>query len=422
MNDVLVDVRHVSKSFDVDGDARLVLDGVDLQLRAGEIVALLGRSGSGKSTLLRIIAGLVAPSSGAVHCRGEVLDGISPGTAMVFQNFALMPWLTVQDNVELGLAARGVAPKARHERAARAIDVIGLDGFESAYPRELSGGMRQRVGFARALVLEPEVLLMDEPFSALDVLTAENLRRELITLLGDSEGAARAVCLVTHNIEEAVMLADRIIVLGADPGRVRAEIAVDTPRPRDTRSRAFRAVVDEIYGLLTGTTADHVAQPTMVPLPVASVEGIAGLVDIVAAGGGHVDLPEIASTLNFEIDDLLPLLDGAALLGFLTVAEADVELTATGWTFRNGDIQARKQIFAESARGRAPLVRAICSALAANGEGGLHADFFVDLLTRRFGPDDARRQVDGAIAWGRYGELFDYDTDSDSITVPGETH
>ncbi|MCV7082751.1 ABC transporter ATP-binding protein [Mycolicibacterium insubricum] len=249
---VIVSLDHLTKSFPgPSGEQLLVLDDINLDLREGEIVALLGRSGSGKSTLLRTIAGLIAPSSGMVGYRGRELNGANPGTAMVFQTFALMPWLTVQDNVELGLAARGVPPAQRRTRALAAIDTIGLDGFESAYPKELSGGMRQRVGFARALVLEPDLLLMDEPFSALDVLTAENLRNELMQLWSGNEFPTKAICLVTHNIEEAVLLADRVIVLGANPGRIRAELTVGLDRPRDRRAAGFEAVVDKLYALLT---------------------------------------------------------------------------------------------------------------------------------------------------------------------------
>lgn len=416
----LIALRNVSLGFGPPGDERLVLDGVDLDLRRGEIVALLGRSGSGKSTLLRIVAGLVAPSAGSVRHRGEEVDGANAGTAMVFQSFALMPWLTVQDNVELGLVARGMSPAERRERALRAIDVIGLDGFESAYPRELSGGMRQRVGFARALVLDPEVLLMDEPFSALDVLTADHLRDEIETLWAGPESRGRAACLVTHNIAEAVQLADRIVVLEADPGRIRAEVAVDLPRPRDRRSHAFTALVDAVYGLLTGASQEPrtAVTPTSDPLPNASVEGIAGLVDIVAANGGRVDLPDIADRLAFDIDDLLPLVDGAAMLGFVTVADADIEITPTGRDFTTADIQDSKQMFAGATRRHAVLVRSVCSTLDASDEGRITSAFFVDLLRRRFGEADARRQVDTAIAWGRYGELFDYDAASDVISDP----
>ncbi len=424
MDNVLMSLQHVDKSFEgTTGEPLRVLDDINLDLREGEIVALLGRSGSGKSTLLRTIAGLIAPTSGEVRYRGEQLNGANPGTAMVFQTFALMPWLTVQENVELGLEARGVAPAERKTRALKAIDVIGLDGFESAYPKELSGGMRQRVGFARALVLEPDLLLMDEPFSALDVLTAENLRTELMSLWGRHDFPTKSICLVTHNIEEAVLLADRVVVLGANPGRVRAEVAVNLARPRDRRSPAFAAIVDSLYGLLTGSgpaeeTPDPVAaSPTSSPLPDATVGGLAGLVEITAAHDGHVDLPDIAADLSFDIDDLLPLVDAAAMLGFVTVSGGDLTVTDIGRTFTRADIQTSKQIFAAAARERAPLVRTICRALGSSADGTLRSEFFLDLLRRGFSPDDARRQLDTAIAWGRYGELFDYDTDTDEITL-----
>lgn len=264
--------------------------------------------------------------------RGDELDGANPGTAMVFQTFALMPWLTVQDNVELGLAARGIPPRTRRDRALQAIDLIGLDGFESAYPKELSGGMRQRVGFARALVLEPDVLLMDEPFSALDVLTAENLRTELMSLWQRDDFPTKAVCIVTHNIEEAVLLADRVLVLGANPGNLRAEVEIDLARPRDRKSPAFAALVERLYDLLTGRDPAAVepaqATPTARPLPPASVGGLAGLVELVHARGGHADLPDLAAELSFEVDDLLPLVDAAALLDLLFVAGGDLHLTA----------------------------------------------------------------------------------------------
>src|SRR5262245_20926155 len=258
VDEVLVSVEHLNKCFTgAAGDTLQVLDDISVDLRAGEIVALLGRSGSGKSTLLRSIAGLIAPTSGSVRYRGAELNGANPGTAMVFQTFALMPWLTVQQNVELGLEARGARPAERAQRALRAIDLIGLDGFESAYPKELSGGMRQRVGFARALVIEPDVLLMDEPFSALDVLTAENLRTELLELWADGEFPTKAILMVTHNIEEAVLFADRIIVLGTNPGRINAEVPIDLDRPRDRRTSGFEALLDRIYGIMTGREAEQ---------------------------------------------------------------------------------------------------------------------------------------------------------------------
>jgi NitT/TauT family transport system ATP-binding protein len=424
VRDTLISVERVSKSFaGTAGDELRVLDDISIELRAGEIVALLGRSGSGKSTLLRTIAGLIAPSSGRVRYRGTVLNGANPGTAMVFQSFALMPWLTVQDNVELGLAARGVSAARRRERALAAIDLIGLDGFESAYPKELSGGMRQRVGFARALVLEPDVLLMDEPFSALDVLTAENLRNELMSLWTGEEFPTKAVCIVTHNIEEAVLLADRVIVLGANPGHIKAEVAVRLDRPRDRKSAAFIALVNQLYDLLTGRDSSVAepepteATPTARPLPIASVGGLAGLVEIVHAKGGQADLPDLAAQLSFEVDDLLPLVDAAAMLDLLYVTGGDLHLTAIGKAFTTADIQHSKKIFADQARDRAPLVRTICRALDTSTDGTLRAGFFLDLLRRGFSTRDAKQQLDTAIAWGRYAELFDYDTNTDQITL-----
>jgi NitT/TauT family transport system ATP-binding protein len=423
--EVLIDVKGVCKSFPgAAGDELLVLESIDLQLRTGEIVALLGRSGSGKSTLLRIIAGLIPSTSGTVCYRGAELNGANPGAALVFQSFALMPWLTVQDNVELGLAARRVTPAQRKERALDAIDMIGLDGFESAYPKELSGGMRQRVGFARALVLEPDLLLMDEPFSALDVLTAENLRTELVNLWATDNFPTKAICIVTHNIEEAVLLADRVVVLGANPGRILAEVRVDLVRPRDRRAPAFEVLVDQLYGLLTGRdTTEAVpetaaaATPITRPLPYATVGGMAGLVEIVFANGGNAGLPALADTLSFEIDDLLPLVDGAVMLGLVTIDHGELTLTKIGAHFFTADIQHSKQIFATQARSRAPLVRTICKALTGSADGNLRAGFFLDLLRRGFSEEEAQHQLDIAIDWGRYGELYDYDRVSDEITA-----
>jgi len=420
-DNVLIQLEHVSKSFaKPDGGQLLVLDDINLDIRAGEVVALLGRSGCGKSTLLRIIAGLVAPTTGHARYRDTELTGANAATAMVFQNFALMPWLTVQKNVELGLQAHRMAPAERRQRALDAIDLIGLDGFQSAYPKELSGGMRQRVGFARALVLQPDLLLMDEPFSALDVLTAENLRNELMTLWTGQDFPTQAICLVTHNIEEAVLLADRVIVLGTKPGHILAELLNVLQRPRDRRSPSFEAFVDKLYALLTGTgpatlVEPVTATPTNHPLPRATVGGLAGLVEIVHGKGGRVDIPEVAADLNIDAKDLLPLVDAAGLLDLLRVSGADLELTTAGKEFATADIQTSKRIFALQARTRAPLVRTICNALRDCPDGSLRASFFFDILQQEFSPAEAQQQLDIAIAWGRYAELFDYNTHTDLI-------
>jgi NitT/TauT family transport system ATP-binding protein len=425
----IIEVSHVFKTFtSPDGSPLPVLEDITLGLDEGEIVALLGRSGSGKSTLLRCIAGLIEPTEGTISYRGEVLNGACHGVSMVFQSFALLPWLTVRQNVELGLEARGVPPGERRERAERAIDTIGLDGFESAYPKELSGGMRQRVGFARALVVEPDALLMDEPFSALDVLTSQNLRAELLRLWTQSDFPTKAMLIVTHNIEEAVILADRIFVLGANPGRIRAEIPVGLPQPRDRHDPAFEALVDEIYGFMTGRDSgapSHVwtvaspgeGSPVDTPLPAATVGGMAGLLEIVAARGGREDLPELASDLTFEVDDLLPLVDAAQLLGLAGVEDADLQISEDGEVFVAADIHESKQIFARRARERAPLVRAIYNALTTTKDGTLGENFFLDLLRRGFTEDEAREQLRIAVDWGRYGELFDLDTHTGQLTL-----
>ena len=429
----IVAVANLSKAFTTpDGGPLPVLDDITLRLNEGEIVALLGKSGSGKSTLLRCIAGLIAPSGGTVAYRGTPLNGANPGVAMVFQSFALLPWLTVRANVELGLEARGVPIEQRRVRAEEAIDRIGLDGFESAYPKELSGGMRQRVGFARALVVEPDALLMDEPFSALDVLTAENLRNELLNLWAGDRFPTKAILIVTHNIEEAVQMADRIIVLGTNPGRIRTEVVNDLPRPRDRRTAQFEAMVDHIYGVMTGHTEDGrgpesasvptLASPTDLPLPHASVGGLAGLLEVLNARGGRDDLPELADLLTFEVDDLLPLTDAAELLGFADIDNADLQLTPTGKEWVEADILTSKNIFANQARHRAPLVRAILRGLESTNDGTLSERFFLDLLGRGFSHDEARAQLDTAIDWGRYGELFEYDaTDAELVLTRPET-
>ncbi|WP_369393149.1 nitrate/sulfonate/bicarbonate ABC transporter ATP-binding protein [Streptomyces sp. CG1] len=435
---VIVEADSVTKAFTTpDGRALPVLDDISFSLAEGEIVALLGKSGSGKSTLLRCVAGLIAPSAGTISYRGTPLTGANPGVAMVFQSFALLPWLTVQQNVELGLKAQGVAEDERRERALKAIDLIGLDGFESAYPKELSGGMRQRVGFARGIVVEPDALLMDEPFSALDVLTAENLRNELVGLWEGHEAPVKSILIVTHNIEEAVLLADRILVLSSNPGRIQAELKVDLPRPRDRNSPRFESIVDTVYDILTGreeaaaaaveaapaaavAAARPAPTPTNAPLPGVSVGGLAGLLEILVARGGRDGLAEISDELSFEIDDLLPLVDAAVMLELAQVDGADIAVTDAGREFVAADILTSKQLFARHAAKHAPLVRAIVQALAATDGNTLREGFFLDLLRRGFSAEEARNQLETAIDWGRYAELYDYDRDDARLTLePG---
>jgi NitT/TauT family transport system ATP-binding protein len=417
----LISVRSLSKSFSGPGGRPIpVLDNINLDVAEGEFAALLGRSGSGKSTLLRCIAGLMAPTEGEVQFRGHRLTGTNRETSMVFQTFALMPWLTVQQNVELGLEARGVSAEERAERALRAIDIVGLDGYESAYPKELSGGMRQRVGFARALVVEPAALLMDEPFSALDVLTSENLRGELLELWEGHRFPTKTIVMVTHNIEEAVLLADRILVLGTNPGRIRSDIVNPLPRPRRRRTPDFDELVDQIYRLMTKRPAAD-EQPAAVggpgagtisdtPLPHATVDGLSGLAEILLAmHGGSADLADLAESLGLEVDDLLPLVDALVLLGFADLREDRLEQSANGKVFAGASIQESKQIFARACLERAPLVRTIYRSLRGTTDDTLPAGFFLDILRTSFGEEEAARQLDVAVNWGRYAELYDYD-------------
>ena len=415
----LISVRSLSKSFAGPGGRPLpVLDDISLDVREGEFVALLGRSGSGKSTLLRCIAGLMAPTEGRVLFRGTPLTGTNRETAMVFQTFALLPWLTVQQNVELGLEAQGIAPASRSERALRAIDIVGLDGYETAYPKELSGGMRQRVGFARALVVEPAALLMDEPFSALDVLTSENLRGELLELWEGQRFPTKTIVMVTHNIEEAVLLADRILVLGTNPGRIRSDMTNPLPRPRRRRTPDFDELVDHIYRMMTQRqTATEQPAATIplgtvsdTPLPQATVDGLSGLAEILLGRhGGAADLADLADSLGLEVDDLLPLVDALVLLGFAELHADRLQLTANGQVFAGASIQDSKEIFARASLDHAPLVRTIYRALRGSLDDSLPAGFFTDILRNSFGEEEASRQLDVAVNWGRYAELYDYD-------------
>jgi NitT/TauT family transport system ATP-binding protein len=431
-NEALLAAEGVFKVFPKpDGAGEFtVLQDVSLTLRSGEVMALLGRSGSGKSTLLRILAGLIPPSRGRVLSSGRELRGANPDVAMVFQSFALLPWLTVQENVEVGLEAQAVPPTERRTRALQAIDMVGLDGFESAYPKELSGGMRQRVGFARAFVVRPKVLFMDEPFSALDVLTAENLRGEIGDLWEAGTFPAASVLLVTHNIEEAVLLADRVIILGANPGRVRGTVQIDLPRPRARSHPHFKDLVDYIYTVMTNPEV-AVATPTLIevarspyarPLPHARAGGISGLLEILEASGGNVDLPVLAQRLQLEVDDLLPILDATTLLGFAAVTAGDVILTDVGRDFATTTILRSKDLFRQQVLARAPMIGAIAQALSETKDGDLRADFFLDLIDEHFPAEEAERQFATAVDWGRYAEIFEYDAVAGQVhrTVPSQ--
>jgi NitT/TauT family transport system ATP-binding protein len=426
----IAEAVQVEKSFLQPAGRQIqVIAPTDLAVEPNTITALLGPSGSGKSTLLRILTGLVAPSKGIVLWHGKPLHDCAPNLAIVFQSFALFPWLTVLDNVETPLLARGMEHFERHHRALRALHAVGLQGFESAYPKELSGGMKQRVGIARALALEPEILFMDEPFSALDVLTAENLRGELMELWLNKKIPTRSIFLVTHNIEEAAQLADRILVLGRNPARIRADFRIPLKHPRDRNSAAFLVYVDYIYKLMTQPelqpSLPSAAPPVKPPypmLPHARPGGIAGLLELLNDRGGKDDLYHIAEDLLWEVNDLLPILEAATLLGFARTEKGDVEITEQGRAFANADIPTRKALFRDAALDRATLLQQIKTCLASKSDGAMPLEFFRDMLDEHFSKEETQRQIETALYWGRYGEIFSYDAESDRLSLHRVEH
>jgi NitT/TauT family transport system ATP-binding protein len=416
----LLEARGIVKAYGRGERSFVAIRDVDLEVRAGEFVCLLGPSGCGKSTLLRIVTGLNAPTAGEVLYRGTRLVGVNPHATIVFQTFALYPWLTVQENVELALKAQGLPAAEREPRARRLIDTVGLDGFESAYPRELSGGMRQKVGFARAMAVEPELLCLDEPFSALDVLSAEALRGELLELWHNHTLPTKAILMVTHNIEEAVLLADRIVVMGKDPGHVVTEVAVGLRHPRRRKDAAFQALVDRVYGAVAGRSlvdAAREAAATTGPfgprLATARPNAVAGLVEKLRIDGGQVDLYRLAAELNYELDDLLPIVEAGELLGLVTVREGGLLLAPVGETYADATILARKELVAGRLL-RLPVIRWVFETLQRHDDQRIARDFFLEELTSRYG-DFAENQLDAVISWGRFAELFAFDDDTDEL-------
>ncbi len=409
-----------------DRTGRLVLDRLDFTLHDGEIVAVLGKSGSGKSTFLRILAGLIPASEGRVEYRGALVSSPVQGVAMVFQSFALFPWLTVLGNVELGLEAQGVSAAERRRRAVDAIDVIGLDGFESAYPKELSGGMRQRVGFARALVVNPDILLLDEPFSQLDVLTAETLRNDLAELWQQHRIPTKGILMVSHNIEEAVEMADRILIFSSDPGRISAEVPVALAQPRAPDSAPFRQIVDQVYTLLTavpGRDGRRGAKPEPIGLgyrlPDAAVQQLSGLIERLTEEPyrGRADLPHLADEENLVVDELFPLIDGLQLLGLAHVSGGDIELTAAGRVYADADMLARKQMFADALLKHVPLAAHIRRVLDERPGHRAPAARFLRELEDHLSEEEAERVLDTVINWGRHAEIFAYDYDDEVLSL-----
>jgi NitT/TauT family transport system ATP-binding protein len=456
----IIEAVGIEKSYPQPDGTRIQVVGLtNLSVEPGKIVALLGPSGCGKSTLLRMLTGLSQPSSGSLLWHGKPLDGQTPNVAIVFQSFALFPWLTVLENVEAPLEAKGVAAVERRKRALRTLDTVGLDGFETAYPKELSGGMKQRVGFARALVVEPEVLFMDEPFSALDVLTAENLRGELLELWLNEKMPTSAIFIVTHNIEEAVMLADRVMVLGRNPARIRSDFNIRLKQPRDRKSARFVELVDYIYKVMTEPELEHAlpdAETTaeiILPtgaltkdalkdatkkqgaplrtakyqmLPHARVGGIAGLVELLHDRGGREDLFRLSEELVMDVEDLLPILEACVLLGFAWLKEGDVQITPAGVMFADADIQRRKELFRQASLEHVTILKQIDSILKRKSDHSIADEFFHDILDEHFSEDEVQRQFETAMNWGRYAEIFDYDREKNRLVqteppAPAET-
>ncbi|MEB3100130.1 ABC transporter ATP-binding protein [Ferviditalea candida] len=415
MKKALIELQQISKRYDLPNQANVsILEDININIMEGELVSILGPSGSGKSTLLRIIAGLVSPSQGLVLYNGKPIVGTNPGIGMVFQSFALFPWLTVLENVKLGLQNRLLREEEKIRKALSVIDMIGLDGFEGAYPKELSGGMRQRVGIGRALVMEPDILLMDEPFSALDVLTAENLKRDLLELWTEKKIPTKSIIMVTHSIEEAVYMSDRAIVLSRDPARVISDISVSIPHWRDKQDSLFTSLVDRIYSILTkreikpiDTSGDLKKKMEKVPrVPAGALTGFIELIDDL---GIEVDLYKLADQLSLDLEDFLPIVEAVQILGFAAIHRGDIELTDTGHQFANASVLHRKEIFRAQAQQRVPMMGKIIWVLHSKSNNKMEREFFVEIFEKHFGAEEAAHQLDILIDWGRYAELFAYD-------------
>lgn len=422
---VLLKIEGVTKAYGRGDRKFIAVKDINLTIREGEFVALLGPSGCGKSTLLRMINGLIPVTEGKITYRDRVIHGVNPYATIVFQSFALYPWLSVIDNVALALEARGESKAARYERAERLLDVVGLDGFEGAYPRELSGGMRQKVGFARALAVEPELLCLDEPFSALDVLSAESLRGELMELWTGGQLPTKAILMVSHSIEESILMSDRIVVMGKEPGHIVAEFAIDIPHPRDRKDSRFESLTDRIYAAIAGRTQSEYAEVGTAPgtpgrtrvLPDASVSAMAGLLEYLDSNPApRMDIYKLNNELGLEMDELVQIMEMAEMLGFATLSEGDILLTPLGQAYSEASIQTRKELFAQRVR-RLPMMQWMIQMLRVVPNNELPWKVFYTALQPEFPDQMAEKQLDIAINWGRYAELIDYNDGSEFISL-----
>lgn len=431
-NNLLLHANNITKYFtSAEQKQLLVLDSIDFKLFSGEIVAILGKSGSGKSTFLRIITGLIRPDHGYVSYKNHIVTKPMKGIAMVFQNFALMPWLTVLENVELGLEALGIDKKIRRQRALKAIDTIGLDGFESAYPKELSGGMKQRVGFARALVIEPELLIMDEPFSALDILTSDNLRSDLLDLWQDKVTNIKSIVCVTHDIEEAVLMANRIIIFSNDPGKIQSDITVNLKYPRNPKSAKFQKLRDQIYTIMTTSNRlriEKVKNKQIINkalpefsyrIPEVDISELTGFLEVAPEheDEGKINLPALAESLHLDVNNLFPITEVLDMLRFVKIIDGALKLTERGKEFVEADILERKQMFAEHLLRYLPIANKIKETLDQNVDHKVFKELFLEELQINFSKEEAEKILRTVISWGRYAEIFSYDYDSGELSL-----
>jgi len=420
----------VSKSYKTAGGHELkVLEDIDLAVHQGELLALLGQSGSGKSTILRCLTGLVEPTSGRALGNGKMLAGVNPDVSIVFQTFALYPWLTVEQNVAVGLMSRQMSRADRQEAIAHAIDLIGLGNYHAAYPRELSGGMRQRVGIARALVSQPKLLCLDEAFSALDVLTAENLRQELISLWRSKENGLSSIFMVTHNIEEAVEMATRIVVVFPRPGRLGLVLENPLPYPRDAKSPEFQRLVGIIHESITTMTLPDLppeappaaGQPVsrgrsrMESIPFVPVAQILGLLEILSNAPELINIYEIADEIGKEFGETISIVKAAEILNLVDTPKHDVELTELGRKFVEADREGRRKIFAEQVF-KLRIFHIIIALL--NEYEEVDADRIVKDVASALPYDNPEKTFETMIAWGRYAGLMDFNTKTRMVFVP----
>ncbi len=420
--DVLVSLSHVQRIFTLPSGKTLpVLMDINVTLHEGELVAILGPSGCGKSTLIRIAAGLLSPTHGEVRYRGRPVLEPNPHVALVFQQFALFPWLTVAQNIEQALIPRGIEPSTRRQRVAEVITLIGLDGFEEAYPRELSGGMKQRVGMARALVVQPELLCMDEPFSQVDALTAETLRSEVVNLWRDREKYPQSIFMVSHDIHEVALMASRILIMTANPGRIKTVIDNPLPYPRDPRTPAYQAFVDKLHAAITGLylpeevlgtppvtiLAGSVGMHAIAPLPFVEVREIIGLLEAVRTRGGDVEFFRLIAEMGRAFTRILLAVKAAELLGFLHTPEDHLILTEIGRAFVVAPRKVRRQLF----RGQlvqVPLVKRVREMIEHSPEHRLEKDVPLEELAIQCPQEDPKRLLRILVNWGRFAELWGY--------------